>query len=74
MCIRDRVVYETYKTNKLKDFSIRYMSDNNVGYNFLTKKNKGNLSEMLDFYLMITSTKQLVEDEMCIRDRYIYWA
>lgn len=58
----DKVVYETYKTNKLKDFSIRYMSDNNVGYNFLTKKNKGNLSEMLDFYLMITSTKQLVED------------
>lgn len=58
----DKVVYETYKNNKLRDFSIRYMADNNVGYNFLTINNKGELSNMFNFYLTITNTKQLSEN------------
>lgn len=57
----DKVVYEANKTGKLKDFSIRYMEDNNIGYNFLTKKSRKTLPEMLDFYLTTTSAKQLVE-------------
>lgn len=60
--IIDKIVYEANKTKKLKEYSIRYMSDNFAGYNFLTDNNKGNLSQMFNFYLMTVSSKQLVEN------------
>lgn len=60
--IVDKIVYETYKTKKLKNYSIRYLDENSVGYNFLTLKENNNLSEMFGFYVKTTSSKQMSND------------
>lgn len=55
----DSIVYETYKRTKLKNYSIRYESDNLARYNFLINKNDEVLIDLFNYYISVNSNKEI---------------
>ncbi len=57
--IIEKEVYDYYKDNKLKKYSIRYTDNVRLNNSFLLNKNNESFNELFDFYLSTLSTNEV---------------